>query len=133
MHTCTVLNTYHSYTVTVNVFINMSNSFCLVFTEIEASELVDLLSNGRVMFSIFNIDLLDDLYTILQKAYETSVPFEQQLNVVVLCRFFCVRKILRTVIPIVQLVVLASCRSWLFISFVFIQEYHLKRPSKHKT
>ena len=111
----------------------MSNSFCLFFTEIEASELVDLLSNGRVMFSIFNIDLLDDLYTILQKAYETSVPFEQQLNVVVLCRFFCVRKILRTVIPIVQLVVLASCRSWLFISFVFIQEYHLTRPSKHKT
>ncbi|XP_052784704.1 glutamate receptor ionotropic, kainate glr-3-like isoform X2 [Mya arenaria] len=65
-------------------------------TELEASHTMEHLSDNGVMFAVFNVDHVTDLYELLHMAYQQTVPKTHTLNIVVLCPFICARKLLRT-------------------------------------
>lgn len=69
----------------------------IVPAELETTELVDSLSRDGILFTLFNIDHVTDLHALLVRLYLSNVPVNKDVDVVILCYFFCVRRILRTV------------------------------------
>ncbi|XP_052782970.1 glutamate receptor 3-like [Mya arenaria] len=64
-------------------------------TEIEASEMLDLLSAEKILSAKYNIDLGGDIHDVINKTYEQSVLLSRDMNVLVMCSFACTRKILQ--------------------------------------
>ncbi|XP_060594201.1 uncharacterized protein LOC132748604, partial [Ruditapes philippinarum] len=65
-------------------------------TEDEMTALVDGLSLDRVMFALFNIEHVENLHSILQQIYTSSMKSDRGINVIVVCRYECTGHIMNT-------------------------------------
>ncbi|KAL3861017.1 hypothetical protein ACJMK2_007110 [Sinanodonta woodiana] len=66
------------------------------FTAKDTDRLIDLLSDNGVLVIMYNIDTVD-LNERLMQAYKLSLTTGESLRFAVLCRFICVRNVLRKV------------------------------------
>ena len=59
--------------------------------------MINLMSKNRVMFAIYNIDLVKDVNAFLSNVYNITVRTSSEVDFVVLCRFYTARRLFRSV------------------------------------
>jgi len=72
-------------------------TFKHICLDAESTRLTDLLSQAGVLFARFDVDTLSDLHALYDQMYAKAVPAAREIDVVVMCTYKCVRRVLQTV------------------------------------
>lgn len=63
----------------------------------EAKKLVDDLSKDGVLLMLYNVEHVQDLQMLLRAIYSTKIQLNKEINIVIVCRMFSIKHILRKV------------------------------------
>ena len=78
-------------------FLNFKSKVLKTILESESVRLTDLLSQSGVLFARFNVDAVSDLHALYDRMYSQTIPVAREIDIVVMCTYKCVRRVLQAV------------------------------------
>ena len=78
-------------------FLNFKSKVLKTILESESVRLTDLLSQAGVLFARFNVDAVSDLHALYDRMYAQTIPVAREIDIVVMCTYKCVRRVLQAV------------------------------------